>query len=190
MLNGMFGRKVGDEVLKKTADLLTELFQNGICIGCRPDADYFYFYVAHHDDYEDIINGMQAKLVKYLEIPGIRVRAGVYQNVDKAGEVEDRFDHAKNACDRIRGDYTRQVFYYSTQQSDKELYQERLINDIDDAIANKDLVVFYQPKYDIRPDEPRLRSAEALIRWRHPELGMISPGEFIPLFESNGLIQS
>ena len=50
-------------------------------------------------------------------------------------------------------------------------------------------MVYYQPKYDIRSDRPVLRSAEALIRWQHPEFGMISPGDFIPLFESNGLIQ-
>ena len=60
---------------------------------------------------------------------------------------------------------------------------------MEDAIRNRDFVVFYQPKFDIQTKEPRLRSAEALIRWKHPELGMISPGAFIPLFESNGLIQ-
>ena len=189
MINEMFGRKTGDTVLKKTADLLTDLFDDSCCIGCRQEADYFYFYVIHRDDHEALLAKMQEKLANDLQIPGIRLRTGIYQNVNKDQPVEDRFDHAKLACDRIRGDYTRQVSYYSREQSDKDLYHERLINDIDDAIANKDLIVFYQPKYDIRPDEPRLRSAEALIRWKHPELGMISPGDFIPLFESNGLIQ-
>ncbi|MCR5458704.1 MAG: EAL domain-containing protein [Acetatifactor sp.] len=70
-----------------------------------------------------------------------------------------------------------------------DLYHERVINDMDAAMENKNLIVYYQPKYDVTSDHPRLRSAEALIRWKHPELGMISPGDFIPLFESNGLIQ-
>ena len=48
--------------------------------------------------------------------------------------------------------------------------------------------MFYQPKYNIQCDPPELSSAEALIRWKHPELGMISPGDFIPLFEGNGRI--
>ena len=189
VMNEMYGRRRGDEVLKKTADMMQSLFSGGICIGCRPDADYFYFYVSHQDDYEGALNGLQEELAQYLNIPGIRIRTGIYQNADKNHPVEERFDHAKLACDRIRGDYTRQVSYYSSEQNDADLYHERLINDIDEAIANKDLIVFYQPKYDIRPDEPRLCSAEALIRWKHPELGMISPGDFIPLFESNGLIQ-
>ena len=57
------------------------------------------------------------------------------------------------------------------------------------AIEQKQFKVYYQPKYDITGDTPHLYSAEALIRWIHPEYGMISPGSFIPLFEENGLIQ-
>lgn len=48
--------------------------------------------------------------------------------------------------------------------------------------------MFFQPKFDIRRDKPVLSSAEALVRWDHPEFGMISPGVFIPLLEENGLI--
>ena len=102
---------------------------------------------------------------------------------------ENWIDRAKTACDRIRGDYSRHIAYYNNEFYEKSKYQERLINDIDNAIEARDLIVYYQPKYDIQGDEPKLRSAEALIRWKHPELGMISPGDFIPLFESNGLIQ-
>ncbi len=189
MINEMFGRGTGDEILKKVADMLVHKFENGVCIGCRPSADYFYLYVDHRDSYDGVFDGMSEELAKYSHIPKIRLRAGIYQNVDKGISIDERFDHAKLACDRIRGDYTKQISFYSKELNDADLYNERLINDIDDAIANRDLVVFYQPKYGIQSDKPVLRSAEALIRWKHPELGMISPGDFIPLFESNGLIQ-
>ncbi len=189
MINEMFGRGTGDEILKKAADMLVHKFENGVCIGCRPSSDYFYLYVDHRDSYDGVFDGMSEELAKYSHIPKIRLRAGIYQNVDKGISVDERFDHAKLACDRIRGDYTKQINFYSKELNDADLYNERLINDIDDAIANRDLVVFYQPKYGIQSDKPVLRSAEALIRWKHPELGMISPGDFIPLFESNGLIQ-
>ncbi|MCR5149252.1 MAG: EAL domain-containing protein [Eubacterium sp.] len=114
---------------------------------------------------------------------------GVYSDADKALTVENWLDRAKTACDRIRGDHSRHIAYYNKDFYERSKYQEKLIHDIDDAIANRDLIVFYQPKYGIQGDVPVLRSAEALIRWKHPELGMISPGDFIPLFESNGLIQ-
>lgn len=189
MLNEMFGRKTGDSVLKKIADMVTDMLGEGVCIGCRPDADYFYFYLEHRDSYDEVFKALSEELSGISKIPGVRMRLGVYQNVDTNISIEDRFDHAKYACDRIRGDYNRQISFYSKEENEKDLYHEQLINDIDNAISNRDLVVFYQPKYGIQCDEPELRSAEALIRWRHPKYGMISPGDFIPLFESNGLIQ-
>ena len=129
------------------------------------------------------------ELANASEANNIRLRMGVYSDVDKSLMVENWLDRAKTACDMIRGDYSKDIEYYSNDLYEQAKYQEKLINDIDDAISNKDLKVFFQPKYDITGEKPTLRSAEALIRWIHPELGMISPGDFIPLFESNGLIQ-
>ncbi len=189
MLNEMYGRKKGDRVLQATAAALFSLLGPEDIIGSRPDADYYYFYLPHRDSYEEIPELVQARLAERIGIPGIRIRMGIYQTVNKTRPAEHRFDHAKLACDRIRGDYTRQILVYSREMNERDLYEERLIHDIDAAIANRDLIVYYQPKYNIRGEEPQLCSAEALIRWRHPELGMISPGDFIPLFESNGLIQ-
>lgn len=54
------------------------------------------------------------------------------------------------------------------------------------SLMNEDFKVYYQPKYDIQTN--KMIGAEALIRWQHPELGFISPGEFIPIFEENGFI--
>ena len=49
--------------------------------------------------------------------------------------------------------------------------------------------MFYQPKFDIRPEKPVLISAEGLARWDHPQFGLISPEDFVPLLEENGLIE-
>ena len=56
------------------------------------------------------------------------------------------------------------------------------------ALDENQFVVWFQPKFNIRGGRPVLCSSEALVRWRHPELGMVSPGVFIPLFERNALI--
>ena len=189
MINEMYGREVGNEVLRETGAQLMDLFRDGICIAGRIDADCFYLYVDHRKDYSGVCAVLQEKLDSLTKIPKIRFRIGVCQKVDREVPAETWFDRAKTACDRVRGDYTRQISYYSNDENEQALFQQRLINDMDDAIRNRNFVVYYQPKYDIQGDEPRLRSAEALIRWQHPELGMISPGDFIPLFESNGLIQ-
>ena len=189
MINEMYGREVGDEVLCSTASTLNEMFGEETFIASRPDADSFYLYMNHRDNYEGVFDGLQEELSHLTQLPRIRFRIGVSRDVDKTLPAENRFDHAKLACDHIRGDYTRQISYYNKEDNDRELYGERLINDMEDAIRNRDFVVYYQPKFDIQDDKPHLRSAEALIRWKHPELGMVSPGAFIPLFESNGLIQ-
>ena len=98
------------------------------------------------------------------------------------------FDRAKTACSMARGDYQNPLVVYDEDMRLKEMFNQRLINDLKKAIAEKQFLVYYQPKYDISYDPPKLSSCEALIRWKHPELGMVSPGEFVPLFESNGMI--
>ncbi|WP_278244715.1 EAL domain-containing protein [Ruminococcus flavefaciens] len=60
---------------------------------------------------------------------------------------------------------------------------------MDKALADKQFKVYYQPKYNIRENKPVFASLEALVRWMHPEYGLITPDEFITLFEDNGLIR-
>jgi len=79
---------------------------------------------------------------------------------------------------------------YDEKMRRQEILEQRLLNDLRRAVEARELQVYYQPKYHIQSDPPRLSSAEALIRWKHPELGMISPGIFIPLFEGNGQIST
>ena len=189
LINELYGRKQGDKVLICIADILSKLFDQTQDIGCRTEADYFYVYSENGTNYDDVLVGLLSGLEESVPSSHVRLRMGVYSDVDKSLMAENWIDRAKTACDRIRGDYSRHIAYYNNEFYEKSKYQEHLINDIDDAIASKDLIVFYQPKYGIQCDTPILKSAEALIRWKHPEFGMISPGDFIPLFESNGLIQ-
>ena len=189
LVNEMLGRTKGDMVLKRIAQMIMHLSITISGIGCRCEADTFYLYCRNREDYTSVVSDIEEALGGLFETPRIRVRIGVYQDVDKDIDAETWFDRAKLSCDRIRGDYTHSIEFYNKELLDKSIYHERLINDIDDAIANGDFIVYYQPKYGIQSDVPELRSAEALIRWKHPELGMISPGDFIPLFEGNGLIQ-
>ncbi len=189
LINELYGRKEGDKALICIADTLSELLDEMNGIGSRTEADYFYIYNENNDDYDKVLHRLLDSLSKEMPSAHVRLRMGVYKEVDKELTAENWIDRAKTACDRIRGDYSRHIAYYNNEFYEKSKYQEKLISDIEGAITNKDLVVYYQPKYNIQGDEPRLRSAEALIRWNHPEFGMISPGDFIPLFESNGLIQ-
>ena len=189
LVNEMYGREVGDQILKKVADAIMDVMESNASLACRTEGDAFYLYCSHQDEYESIVDHITEVVGSDSGPAKIRLRAGVYQYADLTMDPETMFDRAKLACDRIKGDYTVTVAYYDKELYQKAIYQEHLIENIDKSIKDEDFKVYFQPKYDITGDKPKLRSAEALIRWVHPELGMISPGEFIPLFESNGLIQ-
>ncbi len=189
LINELYGRKEGDKTLVCIGQTLLDIFSDHSGICCRSEADNFIIYCSNETDNKGVLEKVAKELANASEANNIRLRMGVYSDVDKSLMVENWLDRAKTACDMIRGDYSKDIEYYSNDLYEQAKYQEKLINDIDDAISNKDLKVFFQPKYDITGEKPTLRSAEALIRWIHPELGMISPGDFIPLFESNGLIQ-
>lgn len=190
LINSLYGRSFGNEVLINVADTLRSILSDTMDgYACRYEADKFYLYCTHLDDYEVIRSRMMDEIDALGEGRKIRLRFGVYPDVDREVGMEERFDRAKLACNRIRNNYTKAISYYDNKAHEDAIFAERLIHDVHDAIKNKDLVVYYQPKYGIQGDKPELRSAEALIRWSHPEFGMISPGKFIPLFEDNGLIQ-
>ncbi|MCR5369841.1 MAG: EAL domain-containing protein [Clostridium sp.] len=114
---------------------------------------------------------------------------GIWLKSEAGVDMERRFDRAKLAADTIRNNFNQSVALYDSGMHEKEILAERLIDSVDEALEKKQFLIYYQPKFAIQGERPKLVSAEALIRWKHPEFGMISPGIFIPLFEENGLIQ-
>ena len=190
LINEIYGRGTGDQVLAEIGAYLQQVLTNLNAIACRAGGDVFFVYCIHQDNYQELQEALQTILARIIKVSNIRIRIGIWQYVERGLiDPESWFDRAKSASDRISGNYTTSVAVYNSGLHTKHLREERLIRDIYEAIEHKDLKVFYQPKYAIQGDKPHLRSAEALIRWIHPTLGFISPGDFIPLFESNGLIQ-
>jgi diguanylate cyclase (GGDEF)-like protein len=188
MINERYGKVWADGVLRLIGKELDAIVSNlaGIC--CRREADTFLAYCPHGADVHMIFDRIASAIEEKCG-NRVHLRMGVYENADKSLEIERRFDRAKSAADTVRNSFTRTIGFYDDELHEKELFSEQLIEDFPAAIAEGQFKVFYQPKYDIRPDVPVLSSAEALVRWSHPTLGLINPGIFIPLFEENGLIQ-
>lgn len=191
LINELNGKKYGDQVLRQIADDLRVMLQDVRGIASRSTADNYLIYCEHREaaDYEEMMRRLLEGIAGMLQSDRISLRLGVYPEVDKSVDVERRFDRAQLACNTIRGNYTQNIAYYDRALYEKEIFSEHLIEDIDEAIRNKHLKVVYQPKYGIQGEAPVLKSAEALIRWEHPEIGPVSPGLFVPLFEQNGLIR-
>ena len=187
LINERFGRPFADDLLRRIgAELLAWVREAG-GIACRREADTFQVYCPHQEDYTAISERLTAA-ARSNTGTYVRIRIGVYPDVDRSIDMERRFDHAKHAADTIRTSFATSVAFYDDTLHDQEVFAERLLDDFTGALEQKQFVVYFQPKYDIRPDRPMICGAEALVRWNHPELGMISPGVFVPLFERNGLI--
>ena len=186
-INELYGREYGNNVLTVLGrEIRSFLSENG-GIGCRTQADQFLISCMSRSSYESVFKMFQSRLDRFSKGAGIHLRMGVCPWREDL-TIEQQFDRAKLACNMGRGNYMTSLVVYDEKMYQDDLYSERLISDVNRAAAEHQFLVFYQPKYDIQSVPPRLKSAEALIRWNHPELGMISPGVFIPLFEGNGLI--
>ncbi len=189
VVNELYGRSYGNMILKKIGKSLHELVSETGGLACRRDNDQFCVYLPHSDDLQYKLPQYIAEIDKRINDSNISLRYGVYSDDGSEKCMEHRFDYARLACQKLRNSYVSCFDLYDDEQHSKELYSERLINDMDKALSERQFKVCYQPKYSIKGDRPQLSSAEALIRWFHPEFGMISPGQFISLFEENGLIQ-
>ena len=190
IINERFGTAYGDDVLRRVGERVRAMVAGTGGIVCRRESDTFLVYCPHGKDYQAILESSSIGLGGNDSPDNrVRLRMGVYPNVDKTMEVERRFSRAKMAADSVRNSFTNAVGYYDKTLHELELYNEQLVEDFPRALSERQFQVYYQPKFDIRPDVPVLAGAEALIRWVHPTLGFVSPGAFVPLFEDNGLIQ-
>lgn len=186
-LNALNGREFGNDVLRLMGEEIRAFLAETVGIASRYDADSFYIYCIHQDDYAEVLDRLQKKVNAFSPNVNVHLRMGVEVWIDGVDPTQ-LFDRARAACNMARGDYQHPLKEYNDDMRKREMLNQRLLNDLRAAIAEEQFEVFYQPKYNIKHNPPKLVSAEALIRWRHPELGMVSPGSFIPLFEGNGLI--
>ena len=186
-INDINGREFGDDVLRILGNEIRAFLGETEGIASRIDADRFDIYCVHQEDYRALLSRFQEKLNGVSPNVSIHLRMGV-KPWREGVEPILLFDHARTACNMARGNYQNPLMVYNEDMRMREMLNQRLLNDLRVAVEEKQFKVFYQPKYNIQCDPPQLSSAETLIRWRHPELGLVSPGDFVPLFESNGLI--
>ena len=186
-VNALKGREFGDFVLRLLGGEIRSFLREMEGIATRFDGDRFDIYCEHMDDYQYLFERIQNKLNELSGNANIRVYMGVMPW--QAGvEPGVQFDRAWSACNMARKSFHTRLLVYNQKMRDKELQEQRLLNDLRRAVQDHEFEVYYQPKYNVQGSTPTLCSAEALVRWRHPELGLIPPDQFVPLLERNGQI--
>ena len=186
-VNELNGREFGDQVLRMLGEEIRAFLSQSNGIGARFDADRFDIFCKPQPDYQALLDHFQRKVNQMAHDATINLRMGVAP-WQKGTDPVLQFDRARTACNKVRGAEKHLMVYDDVLQKREQLNQ-RLINDLGRSIQEHEFKVYFQPKYNIQNDTPELASAEALIRWQHPELGLIPPDDFIPLFEKNGQIR-
>ena len=185
-VNEINGREFADKVLGSLGKEIQAFVDETKGIASRIEADRFEIYCQHPEDYQALLNRFQGKLDEQFRRASIRLRMGVMPR-QKGLEPAQMFERAWAACNMVRG-ANKHLMVYNDEMRSRESYNQRLLNDLRRALDKREFKVYYQPKYNIQCDPPRMASAEALVRWQHPDLGLIPPNNFIPLFERNGQI--
>jgi EAL domain-containing protein (putative c-di-GMP-specific phosphodiesterase class I)/CheY-like chemotaxis protein len=190
LINELYGRNYGDKVLCTVADGVRSFARGCGGVACRDNADCFYIYIEHQDNYDYLTKILADGLIDFTDKHDIHFRIGIYPDIYHSVNLEQRFDRALHASNSVSKNSNHDVVaIYDNNMHEKELYEAKLLDGIEEALLKKQFNVVFQPKYDITGDEPKLCSAEVLVRWKHPELGFVRPDFFIPLFEENGRIK-
>ena len=192
LVNDSYGTSIGDKILYKIGELLEQTAGEDSVLS-RFTADIFYVMIPHKSKtYEEQTLILTERLNKYLPRIGVKLKlkicCGVYFVHDKALEIDAMCDRAMLAAENIKGKYGKCVAYYEDEIRQQMHNTLAITNMMETALKNGEFQVFYQPKYELASE--CVAGAEALVRWKNPELGFMSPSSFIPLFEKNGFITS
>ena len=198
IINEMFGFDEEERFLKHIA----EVIKNNIAddeIFARENAGRFLMLVKFFDnnDIKKRLKIVMDEISEYKAADKINSKylpsscCGIYiiedsDIVENNEEIEFGVGHAlsraKFALSEIIGKNVNSCYFYDEEIRNQMFFE----NDMESALANKEFIVYIQPKYDIKSHT--LTGGEALIRWNHHEKGFLSPDKFVPVFEKNGFI--
>ncbi|MDY2629657.1 MAG: EAL domain-containing protein [Lachnospiraceae bacterium] len=186
LYNDTFGRESGDRLLKEFARAIRKIIGEDAICG-RYNADRFLWLQRREKERRDrefFFHEQQSQRPYIME--NISIKWGIYEIADRSIPVERMCDRALLAADSIKGQYNHNFAVYDDALRGKLLREKAITDSMESALLKGQFDVYFQPKYSL--NDNCMAGAEALVRWNHPKWGMISPGEFIPLFEKNGFI--
>ena len=192
VINDSLGHTVGDELLRRVADRLRLCIREEDTIA-RLGGDEFILLVPRLSSEEDV-ETVGRKILTAIRLPftiddrevflttSIGISVYPEDGIDSETLVQNADTAMYRAKERGRDNYQ----LYSPAMNSGAIDRLSLENRLRQALSNGELVLYYQPVLDLK--DGRIRGAEALLRWRHPERGLLKPADFITLAEISGLI--
>lgn len=185
-VNELFGVESGDVVLQNIFRTLTHSKLSPV-ITARVESDHFVCLVENKNlDFEELTSVCDNKFVKDGKCMNLIIRCGIFYVEEKPMKISGMIDRAKLAKRYIIDEYVQPYMVYDHSMQVAYIDKAKLAGELQEGIAKEQFKVYYQPVIDTKTG--KIASAEALIRWIHPDKGFISPALFIPALEENGHI--
>lgn len=187
IINDLYGEKFGDEVLDFILKQLQETCnRRQFYVNLHGDVFMVVTEYEEEEELEAFVQRLNDRINNFKRVK-LQMSYGVYTVEDKEMELRQMEDRAAMARKTAKSSVLGNIVFYQEQFKDS-LYNRRFIeNNMVAAILERQFLMYLQPKYSIEKNE--IIGAEALVRWRHPERGMIYPDQFIPVIEENGFIR-
>lgn len=187
LINDLFSMNTGDEVLKHIARSLQEILPAGT-LYCRVHSDVFFICTPYtrRGDLIKLIERIRKRIYKNEYSFDINTSFGIYLVKDTAVPINLMCDRASLAARTVKSSAVEFCAFYDEQYRDEIIKNTEIEMDMNQALADRQFVMYLQPKYNLGTG--RICGAEVLARWKHPVKGLIQPNDFIPLFERNGFI--
>lgn len=192
IINDTLGHAAGDLLLQQFSERIKKLIRASDTVA-RLSGDEFIVMIENiHPD--NSIDQMLDKIISSLNEPFVINRNQVFTTAsigvtifpDDGESANDLLKNADQAMYAAKASGRNNFHYFTVEMQVESDRRHRVYNDLIKAIAGEEFKVFYQPIIDLTTDN--IVKCEALVRWFHPEKGVISPNEFIPIAESTGLI--
>lgn len=183
-INDSKGQQEGDRILIKSARLFKGFEKKNSRV-YRFSADEFLILVSEVENNDKFIEIAQ-DVLKNLDDEGISLSCGISVYPDHSSQRGDLIKFADLAMHRAKKEGKHCVYMFSSEMHQAFLREVQIKEKMPQAFENGEFTLFFQPQFDI--ETSKLRGFEALLRWTEPELGVISPEEFIPLAEESGFI--
>jgi diguanylate cyclase (GGDEF)-like protein len=192
LVNDSLGHAAGDQLLQQVAERLRGIVRQSDTLA-RLGGDEFTILLPDVDHVEEamlVAEKVLAAMKQPFALGGrdifVSASIGISMYPDDGADVDVLMKHADTAMYRVKKQGRNGFHLYTQALDERSLRRLELENQLHQALAREQLVLHYQPQFDLATG--RIRGVEALMRWQHPELGFVSPAEFIPLAEESGLI--
>ena len=190
LVNDIFGVQAGDKLLMRISGVLHSLASENWVYG-RLAADKFAICVPKTEFHEEKILKKIVRMAKLTELNEnsifkIHIHIGVYRVEDRNLGISVMCDRANLAIKTIKNSYQNIVAYYQKNLRDSFINEQKIISEFEEAIRTRQFQAYIQPQ--ISAIDGKIRGGETLVRWIHPESGMIPPIKFIEIFEQAGFI--